>query len=211
MSTIDNTIQRLESLRTRINSAKNGDYQKNREIFNELKTLLIENGFDIDIITIDHIDHNDKFFTSPKDYERTYGNPDEKFKDHQGKLASLCTKAIRDLRETQARPNAPKQESETKTIVKTEKVYPPTAWRLLRNGLFWTIILGLFSIGCLAFYNLGQNSKEKENAELVNEISEKKADIKELTKKLDDTNAELEKIEKEKTDLMKQLGEKQEK
>lgn len=208
MGTIDNTILRLESLRTRINSARIGDYQKNREIFNELKTLLIENGFDIDIITIDH---NDKFFTPPKDYERTYGNPDETFKDHQGKLAALCTKAIRDLRIVQAQRNTPKQKPETKTIVKTEKVYPPTAWRLLRNGLFWTIFLGLFSIGCLAFYNLGQNSKEKENAELVNEISEKKADIKELIKKLDDTNAQLGKVEKDKTDLMKQLDEKKEK
>lgn len=208
MSTIDNTIQRLESLRTRINSARNGDYQKKREIFNELKTLLIENGFDTDIITIDH---NDKFFTPPKDYEHTYGNPDEKFKDHQGVLAILCTKAIRDLRLNQDRRNALKQEPETKTIIKTETVYPPTAWRLLRNGLFWTIFLSLFSIGCLAFYNLGQNSKEKENAELVNEISEKKTDIKELTKKLDNTNVQLEKVEKEKIDLIKQLDEKKEK
>lgn len=205
MSTIDNTIERLENIRTRINSARNGDYQNNREIFNELKTLLIENGFDTDIKTIDH---NDKFFTPPKGYERSYGNSDEKFKDHQGKLAALCTKAIRDLRTIQAKRNSPKQKPETKTIVKTEKVYPPTAWRLLRNGLFWTIFIGLFSIGCLAFYYLGQNSKEKENAELVNEISEKKADIKELTKKLDDTNAQLEKVEKDKSDLKKQLEEK---
>lgn len=208
MSTIDNTIKRLESLRTRINSARIGDYQKNREMFNELKTLLIENGFDIDIITIDH---NDKFFTPPKDYERTFGNPDETFKDHQGKLASLCTKAIRDLGVIQAKQNKQKEYSEIKTIVKTETVYPPTAWRLLRNGLFWSIILGLFSIGCLAFYNLGQNSKEKENAELVYEIADKKTDIKELRNKLDDKDAQLERVEKEKIDLIKRLDEKNEK
>lgn len=204
MSTIDNTIQQLEKLRASIIGAKNGEYEKNREIFNELKTLLIENGFDIDIITIDH---NDKFFTPPQDFERTFGNPDEKFKDHQGILAALCTKAIRDLKVIQSRLNNPTQESETKTIVKTETVYPPTAWRHLRNGLFWTIILGLFSIGCLAFYNLGQNSKEKENAELVNEISEKKAAIKELEKKLEFINGQLQNLENEKINLIEKLDE----
>jgi len=203
MSTDENAIQGLENLRTQIYSARNGEYSKNREMFNELKTLLIENGFDTDIITIDY---NDKFYTPPKDYERTFGNPDETFKDHQGKLAALCTKAIRDLKAIQARQNIPKLQPGTKTIVKIETVFPPTSWRLLRNGLFWTIILGFFSIGCLGFYNLGQNSKEKENAELVNEISQKKIEIKELVKKIEDTNEQLKKNESEKVDLIKQLN-----
>lgn len=202
MSSIDQTIQKFESLRTRINHANYGDYQRNRDIFNELKTLLIEQGYDREIITIDH---NDKFYTPPKDYERVYDIPDEKFKDHQGRLASLCTKAIRDLKQMLAARGVPKDNPILNTQIEKEIVYPPTSWKLLRDGLFWTILIGGLSIICLAFYNLGQNSKEKENAELVNENSERKAEIKELTMQLNEISDKLKACKNERTQIKDQL------
>ena len=203
MSSIENTIQRFVSIRTQINNAGSKNYQTNRKVFNELKTLLIESGFDLEVITIDH---NDKFFTPPKDYERTYNSPDEKFKDHQGKLAALCTKAIRDLKQVLAGQNIPEQRPIIKTKIEKEFVCPPTSWKLFQNGLFWTIFLAILSLSCLGFYHLGQNSKEKENAELVNENSEKKAEIKEATNKLNEASEKLSACDSERIELERQLN-----
>lgn len=185
-----------------------GNYAINRQTFNELKTLLIENGFDLEVIAIDH---NDKFYSPPKDFERTFGNPEERYKDHQGKLAALCTKAIRDLNLILHKQNSPKKEDPIKTIVRTETVYPPTSYKLLRNGLFWTILLGLLSLSCLGFYYLGQNSKEKENAELVNQNSEYKTEIQTLEQRVEKNLQNLKACADEKEILKSKLKLKEEK
>jgi len=111
------------------------------------------------------------------------------------------------LKRVLATQNAPKEKPIVKTKIEKEIVYPPTSWKLLRNGLFWTIFLGILSLSCLGFYNLGQNSKTKENAELVNENSEKKAEIKELTVNLNETSEKLKTCENELKHLKNQLNE----
>jgi len=195
MKNLEETIQKFEQLRFQINAAKFGDYQTNRRLFNELKNLLIENGFDIDVITIDH--HED-FFIQPKDYQTLYGNPNESFKDDQGKLAALCTKAIRDLgNELTAAKNTVTAQPQVKTVIKTETVYPPTSWKLIRNGLFWTVFGLVLSIFCTAFYYIGENSKDKENADLVMQNGEKNAEIKELNKELKRISLDVDNYQKE--------------
>lgn len=195
MKNLEETIQQFEKLRLQINNAQFGDFETNRSLFNKLKNLLIENGFDIDIITIDH---HENFFTQPKDYQKLYGNPSESFKNDQGKLAALCTKAIRDLgKKLTATKNKMTAQPQVKTVIKTETVYPPTSWKLIRNGLFWMVFGLVLTLSCAAFYYIGQNSKDKENADLVVQNGEKNTEIKELNKKLETLSSELDNYQTE--------------
>ncbi len=189
MKNLEETIQMFEKLQLQINNAQFGEFETNRSLFNQLKNLLIENGFDIDIITIDHLK---KFFTPHKDYHQLYDNPNESFKDDQGKLAALCTKAIRDLgKKRTAAKNKMIAQPQGKAVIKIETVYPPTSWKLIRNGLFWMVFGLALTLSCAVFYYIGQNSKDKENAELVVNNGEKNIEVKELNKNLEEVSLEL--------------------
>jgi hypothetical protein len=185
MNKLNLDIQNLKTLKNKFSDSSYGDFDNNRDLFNQLKEILIAYGYDTDVVLMDS---RNKFFTPPLEHQRLYGAPKEDFKDDKGKLVALCTKCIRELRaKVEKNDKKNKSDAQLETITVENIVYPPTSWNLLRNGIFWTIFLAILSLSCTAFYFIGQNSKDKENAELVVEnntlskqLSEKRKDFQAL-------------------------------